>query len=314
MMNITRYAAIDIGSNAVRLLISNVMETETEVFYKKSSLIRVPVRLGIESFMHGSIGEETSDRLVESMKAFYHLMKANQVVHYKGCATSAMRDASNSQELIQRIKKEAGIDIEVISGKLEAEIIFSTHMEALFTGLDNFLYVDVGGGSTEITLFDKGVSKKSKSFNIGTLRVLEETVTEKDWLKMEIWLAEIAADYKDLSIIGSGGNINKMFKMSMKELGKPLNYKYLAKQYKDISALSYEDRMLDLDLNPDRADVIVPALEIYLNVMKWSKVDNVYVPKIGLSDGIARYAYKEYHKGSKSHKIPVFSAKDSNID
>ena len=313
-MNISRYAAIDIGSNAVRLLISNVIETETEVYYKKSSLIRVPVRLGIESFMHGEISDETADRLVEAMKAFYHLMKANQVVHYKGCATSAMRDAKNNEALINRIKFEAGIDIEIISGKFEAEIIFSTHMEALFTGLDNFLYVDVGGGSTEITLFDNGLSKKSKSFNIGTLRVLEETVTEKDWTKLENWLHEITEDYHDLSIIGSGGNINKMFKMSMKELGKPLNYKYLAKQYKDISALSYEDRMLDLDLNPDRADVIVPALEIYLNVMKWSKVDNVYVPKIGLSDGIARYAYKEYHKGSKSHKIPVFSSKDIGID
>ncbi len=313
-MNISRYAAIDIGSNAVRLLISNVIETETEVYYKKSSLIRVPVRLGIESFMHGEISDETADRLVEAMKAFYHLMKANQVVHYKGCATSAMRDAKNNEDLIQRIKKEAGIDIEIISGKLEAEIIFSTHMEALFTGLDNFLYVDVGGGSTEITLFDNGISKKSKSFNIGTLRVLEETVTDKDWSKLENWLQEITEDYRNLSIIGSGGNINKMFKMSMKELGKPLNYKYLAKQYKDISALSYENRMLDLDLNPDRADVIVPALEIYLNVMKWSKVDNVFVPKIGLSDGIARYAYKEYHKGSKSHKIPVFSSKDSGTD
>ena len=168
-MELSRYAAIDIGSNAVRLLICNVIETETEIYFRKSQLTRVPVRLGIESFIDGKISKQTADRLVEAMKAFKHLMNANEVVHYKGCATSAMRDASNGTALVDRIKKEAGINIDVISGKLEAEIIFSTHIEAIIEGIDDFLYVDVGGGSTELTIFHKGKLVTSKSFNIGTI-------------------------------------------------------------------------------------------------------------------------------------------------
>jgi exopolyphosphatase/guanosine-5'-triphosphate,3'-diphosphate pyrophosphatase len=242
------------------------------------------------------------------MKAFKHLMNANEVVHYKGCATSAMRDASNGEELIAQIKKEAKIDIDIISGKLEAEIIFATHIEAIIEGIDDFLYVDVGGGSTELTLFHKGKLIVSKSFNIGTLRVLQNMVSDKDWSKMSEWLVSNTSSYKNISIIGSGGNINKMFKMSMKEMGKPLDFKYLTKQFNTINAMSYEDRMIELDLNPDRADVIIPALQIYLNVMKWSKIDSVYVPKIGLSDGIIRYAYKDYTKTHNSKKRSVFKS------
>ena len=292
-MELSKYAAIDIGSNAVRLLICNVIETDTEVYFKKSQLTRVPVRLGIESFIDGKISKATANRLV---------------VHYKGCATSAMRDASNGEELIAQIKKEAKIDIDIISGKLEAEIIFATHIEAIIEGIDDFLYVDVGGGSTELTLFHKGKLIVSKSFNIGTLRVLQNMVSDKDWSKMSEWLVSNTSSYKNISIIGSGGNINKMFKMSMKEMGKPLDFKYLTKQFNTINAMSYEDRMIELDLNPDRADVIIPALQIYLNVMKWSKIDSVYVPKIGLSDGIIRYAYKDYTKTHNSKKRSVFKS------
>lgn len=307
-MELSRYAAIDIGSNAVRLLICNVIETDTEIYFRKSQLTRVPVRLGIESFIDGKISKQTADRLVEAMKAFKHLMNANEVVHYKGCATSAMRDASNGTALVDRIKKEADINIDVISGKLEAEIIFSTHIEAIIEGIDDFLYVDVGGGSTELTIFHKGKLVTSKSFNIGTLRVLQNMVTEKDWNKMYQWLNDNASIYKNISIIGSGGNINKMFKMSMKELGKPLDYKYLLKQYKLISAMSYEERMIKLELNPDRADVIIPALQIYLNVMKCNDINTVFVPKIGLSDGIVRFAYKDYNKSHHSNKKSVFKS------
>lgn len=306
-MNHSRYAAIDIGSNAVRLLIANVYETETEVYFKKASLIRVPVRLGVDSFIHKTISKEHADRLVDAMRGFYHLMKANEVIHYKGCATSAMRDASNSSELIARIKKEADIDIEVISGKLEAEIIFNTHMEAQFHGLDNFLYVDVGGGSTEVTLFSDGKTQKSKSFNIGTIRVMEGTVGKKEWGALQQWLSDLPPSDTERSIIGLGGNINKIFKMSMKEPGKPLTLKYLTKQYRYLSSISVDDRIMELDLNPDRADVIVPALEIYLNVMNWASVTNVYVPKIGLSDGIVRLAYKEVNASGKGRKRSVFS-------
>ena len=305
-MELSRYAAIDIGSNAVRLLICNVIETDNEIFFRKSQLTRVPVRLGIESFIDGKISKPTADRLVEAMKAFKHLMNANEVLHYKGCATSAMRDADNGELIVKRIKKEADIDIDVISGKLEAEIIFSTHIETIIKGVDDFLYVDVGGGSTELTVFHKGKLVTSKSFNIGTLRILQNTVTDKDWNKMYSWLNENASIYKDISIIGSGGNINKMFKMSMKELGKPLDYKYLLKQYKLISSMSYEERMIKLELNPDRADVIIPALQIYLNVMNCNQINTVYVPKIGLSDGIVRYAYKDFNKSHNSSKKSIF--------
>lgn len=307
-MELSKYAAIDIGSNAVRLLICNVIETDKEIYFRKSQLTRVPVRLGIESFIEGKISKNTSNRLIEAMKGFKHLMNANEVVHYKGCATSAMRDASNGTEIVARIKKEAGIDIDVISGKLEAEIIFSTHIEALIEGVDDFLYVDVGGGSTELTVFHKGKLIVSKSFNIGTLRVLNNMVTEKDWAKMYSWLQENASMYKDISIIGSGGNINKMFKMSMKELGKPLDYKYLMKQYKMISSMTYEERMIQLELNPDRADVIIPALQIYLNIMNCNQINTVFVPKIGLSDGIVRYAYKDYNRSHHIQKRSVFKS------
>ncbi|MEI6311037.1 MAG: exopolyphosphatase [Bacteroidota bacterium] len=311
-MELSKYAAIDIGSNAVRLLICNVIETDKEIYFRKSQLTRVPVRLGIESFIEGKISKTTANRLIEAMKGFKHLMNANEVVHYKGCATSAMRDASNGADIVSRIKKEAGIDIDVISGKLEAEIIFSTHIEALIEGVVDFLYVDVGGGSTELTLFHKGKLIVSKSFNIGTLRVLNNMVTEKDWSKMYDWLQEHASIYKDISIIGSGGNINKMFKMSMKELGKPLDYKYLMKQYKMISSMTYEERMIQLELNPDRADVIIPALQIYLNIMNCNQINTVFVPKIGLSDGIVRYAYKDYNQSHHIQKRSVFKSEKND--
>ena len=304
-----RYAAIDIGSNAVRLLICNVYETEEEIFFKKASLIRVPVRLGLDAFFQKSISAENADLLVEAMRGFNHIMKANQVVHYKGCATSAMRDALNGPEMVKRIKEEAEIDINIINGKLEAEIVFNTHMENQFTALENFLYVDVGGGSSEVTLFMKGSTIASRSFNIGTLRVLENAVTDTTWKEMKDWL-EALPKVDNLAIIGLGGNINKLFKLSLKEAGAPLTQKYLSKQYRILNSMSIDDRILDLDLNPDRADVIVPALEIYLNIMNWAGVSEVYVPKIGLSDGIVRVAYEELHQpaGKAKRKIVQKSA------
>ena len=201
-IQLSRYAAIDIGSNAVRLLIANVIESDDEVLFKKSSLIRVPVRLGVDAFLNKQISGDNANRLIEAMKGFYHLMRANQVIHYKGCATSAMREAANGPLIIERIRKEVGIDIEIITGKKEAQIVYDTHMEAQFEDVNDFLYVDVGGGSTEITHFYQGSFNKSRSFNIGTLRLLENTVFESDWNVMKSWLADLEPTQDDRCIIG----------------------------------------------------------------------------------------------------------------
>lgn len=295
-LNIQKFAAIDIGSNAVRLLISNVFEHQRKTYFKKASLIRVPVRLGVDSFLNHQISPENTELLLQTLKGFGHLLAANRVVYYKGCATSAMRDAANGQEIVKRIKKEANINIEIIDGALEAQIINSTQSQLQFPDLNNFIYVDVGGGSTEITVFLNHKKVDSVSFNIGTLRVLNENVDEEEWNRMKKWLNQINTKHEDLEIIGSGGNINKVFKMSLRPQSKPLSLKYINERLRYLNSFSVDERIRILDLNPDRADVIVPALQIFRNVMRWSHSKKVYVPKIGLSDGIIRIAYEEYKK------------------
>lgn len=279
MLEIKKYAAIDIGSNAVRLLISNiVLKKDSDPKFKKSSLIRVPIRLGADSFVSGTISKENCSRMVEAMKAFKLLMKVHAVERYKACATSAMRDASNGPELIELIKKEADIDIEIINGKKEAQIIASTDLSELIDGHKSYLYVDVGGGSTEFTVFSKGKLIASKSFKIGTVRLLNKDIDKKStWKEIKKWIESNTKNLKKIVLIGSGGNINKIFKMSGQAESKPLSYIYLNAHYQFLKNMSYDERISELGLNSDRADVIIPATKIYLSAMKWSNAKkNIY--------------------------------------
>lgn len=292
MIKIKKYAAIDIGSNAMRLLITNIVETEgKEAQFNKSALIRVPIRLGQDAFTVGEITEENIDRMVDAMKAFKLLMKVHKVEKYVGCATSAMREAYNGQEVVQIIKEQADININIIDGKTEAAIIASTDFEHLLKNDKNYLFVDVGGGSSEFSLFSDGKIIASKSFKAGTVRLLNEVVNDIVWQEIERWIKCKTEGLDEISLIGSGGNINKIFKMSGKQLDKPLSFIYMNSQYAYLNNLTYEERILELGLNPDRADVIVPALQVYLRAMKWSGARNIYVPKIGLADGIVKALY-----------------------
>ncbi len=292
MFRIKKYAAIDIGSNAMRLLITNIVEQDgKESQFNKNSLVRVPIRLGQDSFTVGEISEESITRMIDAMKAFRLLMKVHKVEKYLAFATSAMREANNAFEVVDIINKESDIKIEIIDGKKEATIIASTDLHHLLKTDKTYLYVDVGGGSTEFSLFSNGKIVVSKSFKAGTVRFLNEMVSEAVWKEMESWIKTNTRDYDEVTLIGSGGNINKLFKMSGKALEKPLSYIYLNSQYAFLNALTYEQRISELGLNPDRADVIIPATQIYLNAMKWSGARNIYVPKIGLSDGIVKAMY-----------------------
>jgi exopolyphosphatase/guanosine-5'-triphosphate,3'-diphosphate pyrophosphatase len=292
MMEIKKYAAIDIGSNAMRLLIVNIVEQEgKEPQFNKSSLVRVPIRLGQDAFTVGEISEENVDRMCDAMKAFNLLMKVHRVESYKAFATSAMREAYNGKEVVDIIKDKADIIIEIIDGKKEAAIIASTDLHHLIKTDETYLFVDVGGGSTEFTLFSNGKLVNSKSFKAGTVRLLNEMVCDVVWEEIEKWIKINTADFEEVTLIGSGGNINKLFKMSGKAQEKALSYIYLNSQYSFLNSLTYEQRVSELGLNPDRADVIVPATRIYLNAMKWSGARHIYVPKIGLSDGIVKAMY-----------------------
>lgn len=292
MINIRKFAAIDIGSNAMRLLIANVVEQEgKEPQFNKSSLVRVPIRLGQDAFTVGEISQENIDRMVDAMKAFNLLMKVHKVERYMAFATSAMREAYNAKEVVALIKKKADIKIEIIDGKKEAAIIASTDLHHLIKSDETYLFVDVGGGSTEFTLFSSGKMITSRSFKAGTVRLLNNMVHDVVWDEIEKWIKTNTADYEEVTLIGSGGNINKLFKMSGKQQEKPLSYIYINSQYAFLNSLTYEQRIAELGLNSDRADVIIHATRIYLNAMKWSGARQIYVPKIGLSDGIVKAMY-----------------------
>ncbi|MDY0780033.1 exopolyphosphatase [Tenacibaculum sp. IB213877] len=293
-MKIKKYGAIDIGSNAIRLLIANIIEEKgKEPKFKKSSLVRVPIRLGADVFVSGQISEGNKKRMIDAMEAFKLLMSVHGVERYKACATSAMREAANGKEVGKEIAIKTGVEIDIIDGKKEAAIISFTDLNNLINSEDTYLYVDVGGGSTEFTVFSKGKIINSKSFKIGTVRLINNTKEEnkKIFKKVEAWIKQHTQDFKRISLIGSGGNINKIFKMSGREMGKPISYIYLNAQYQFLKKMSYSERISELSLNPDRADVIVPATKIYLSAMKWSNARKIYVPKIGLSDGIIKSLY-----------------------
>ncbi|WP_397446094.1 Ppx/GppA phosphatase family protein [Polaribacter sp. R77954] len=293
-LTIKKYGAIDIGSNAIRLLVSNIVIKEgKETQFKKSSLVRVPIRLGADAFVKGFISDENITRMVNAMKAFKLLMDVHNVERYKACATSAMREAKNGDEVVAEILDKTGIQIDIIGGKEEAAIISSTDLNQLIEGDNSYLYVDVGGGSTEFTIFSGGKITNSKSFKMGTVRLLnnKKSVNKEIFANVEKWITKNTKNLKKIALIGSGGNINKLFKMSGRTEGKPISYIYLNAQYQFLKQMSYQERISELSLNPDRADVIIPATKIYLSAMKWSGSRKIYVPKIGLADGIIKSLY-----------------------
>lgn len=294
MLRIKKYGAIDIGSNAIRLLITNIIEGEngSAPQFKKSDIIRVPVRLGQDVFTKGHITEPNINRMTEAIQAFKLLMDVHGVVRYKACATSAMREATNGNDVKVYIAEQTQIQIDIIDGKKEAEIISFTDLNKSLERDKSYLYVDVGGGSTELTIIDQLKITESKSFKIGSVRLLNKTVDKKTiWPDIENWIKSNTSELSKVQMIGSGGNINKVFKMSGKPLNTSLSYAYLKAQHKFLKNMSYEDRIVKLGLNTDRADVIVPATKIYLNAMKWSGAKKIFVPKIGLSDGIIKSMY-----------------------
>lgn len=292
MLKIKKFGAIDIGSNAIRLLIANVLERDDEpAIFRKSALIRVPIRLGEDVFKSKEISQENLDRMIDAMKAFRLLMNAHRVTQYRACATSAMREANNGHAFAKIIKAKTTIDIEIIDGSEEAAIIAATDLHALLSDDQNYLYVDVGGGSTEFTVYSEGKLIVSRSFKIGTVRLLNDLVSHKDWEELQSWIREHTVSFERLNLVGSGGNINKIFKLSGRKIGKPLSYLFMTQFFEELQSYSYEDRIVDMGLNQDRADVIIPAMRIYLSAMKWGRSKQIFVPKIGLADGIIKSQY-----------------------
>lgn len=302
-MKLLRFAAIDIGSNAIRLLFTNVVEEGKTTAFRKSSLIRVPLRLGDDAFNSGKIPPQKIEKMVKTMQAFKLLIDVHDVVAFRACATSAMREAKNSSEIVARVLRETGIEIEVIDGKEEAEIIYANQIVELLNDNSYYLYVDVGGGSTEVTLFGEKRMIDSRSFNVGTIRVLGGKVSKDDFSEIKEWIKSLNIEKKKVSLIGSGGNINKIFKLSGKKNDTELSYGELNEIFKFINYYSIDERIRILGLNPDRADVIIPASDIYLKIMKWAKSDRIIVPTIGVSDGIVHKLYTDY----KSAKQRVLS-------
>lgn len=295
-MKVKKLAAIDIGSNAIRILISNVFEVEgSQPIFMKSEMVRVPIRLGEDSFTVGEISSKNIKRIIKAMKAFKLIMKINGVKNYMACATSALRESNNSEEIVKKVKKKTGIKIEVIDGKREAQIISNTTILDSIAQKKNFLYVDVGGGSTEFSILQNGKRIVSKSFKVGTVRMLNDMVNDRVWLEIEKWIVTNTKNIDKINLLGSGGNINKLFKLSNTKEGKPLLYITINTFYQELKKMSYDERILKYNLDLDRADVILPALEIYLKALKWSGASKVYVPKIGLSDGMIKDMYKKYN-------------------
>jgi exopolyphosphatase/guanosine-5'-triphosphate,3'-diphosphate pyrophosphatase len=295
-LKIKKYAAIDIGSNAMRVLISNVVETKEEVYFQKNALVRAPIRLGEDSFTLGEISKKNLKRMISAMKAFKLLMKVHGVSHYQAYATSALREANNSREVVEQVKKKAGIKIEIIDGRKEAEIISNSKISDFLNTQKTFLFVDVGGGSTEFTFINEGKRVCSKSFKIGTVRLINNLVDDRIWEAIRNWITKNAQPYHKITLMGSGGNINKLFKLSNIKEGKPLSVIKLNQIFLELESLSYEDRIVKFELNPDRADVIIPAARIYLKALEWSGGQRIYVPKFGLSDGMIKYMHKNKRK------------------
>lgn len=294
------FAAIDIGSNAMRLLFCRVYSVDGKPHFSKEELIRMPIRLGDDVFTDGLISQQKADRLITALKGFSELIKAYGVIDYRAVATSAMRDASNGAQIIERVKTESGINVEIIDGKNEAALVFSNHIEELLNPKFAYLYIDVGGGSTELTLYYNNKVIAAKSFNIGTVRMLLDKVDKNEWEEMKSWLKRNTLGIHPLSAIGSGGNINKIFKMSGKKETKHMSYEKLKNIYDMLCSYTYQERIERLDLKPDRADVIIPAAKIFLSVMKNADIEKVFVPQVGLSDGLVHMMYDTHIKNEKN--------------
>lgn len=292
-----KFAAIDIGSNAIRILFYNVFEDDKEPVFKKISLLRLPIRLGEDVFSLGRISDKKIQKLSRSMSAFKALMDVYEVDGYRAYATSAMREAENGLEAIQKIYYETGVTINIIDGKTEADVIFSNKITENPDPKKSYLFIDVGGGSTELTLFSKNKKIMSSSFNLGTVRILSGKVGEEEWKRLKNFLKEINEKVtEDLIGIGSGGNINRLHKLAALKEGKALSVKKLKDMYETLNAMSYHDRTHILGLNTDRADVIIPACEIYLFITKICDIKQIQVPRIGLSDGIIKELYEEHKR------------------
>ena len=289
-----KLAAIDIGSNAARLLITEVTQVNGDKpVFTKMNLFRMPLRLGFDVFEHGKVSENKRKMFVETIKSFAHLLKAYNIENVIACATSAMRDASNSKEILEEIKLKTGIEIRIISGDEEATYIYENHIAENLDKEHSYLYIDVGGGSTELTFFDQGKLMYKESFNIGTIRLLKNMVEDDAWNEMKEHLKSNTKSKLPMVAIGSGGNINKVFTLSKRKEGKSLSAQSLKDYYKEFISVNLEERIKIYKLKEDRADVIVPALQIYINVMRWANIDQIYVPKIGLADGLIQHLYEE---------------------
>ena len=286
-MKVDKYAGIDIGSNGVRLLIINIYEKNGQRVYNKNMLVRAPIRLGSDSFVHNEIKEDTLHKLVLAMQSFKNLMDIYGVSKYKACATSAIREAQNNQDVISKVYEKSGIQIEIIDGKEEADIIFKTQINDFLKNDEAYLFIDVGGGSTEITYYNNKKRVQSKSFKIGTVRALKQLVSKTEWEEVYEFIKELKIKEGTFAV-GTGGNINTLFKNSRKPLGSLLSYNYIKEQHKILNELTVDERIIEFGFNPDRADVIVPALDIYLNIMKKGGLKQILVPKIGLADGIVK--------------------------
>ncbi len=289
-----RLAAIDIGSNAARLLISDVIPgPQDEVEFIKTALVRVPLRLGFDVFDKGEISAAKTEKILKTIKSYKLLLDVYEVKHLKACATSAMRDAVNAPEIIKKVKAQTGIEIKVISGQEEASFIYENHIAENMKKDESYLYIDVGGGSTELTFFSDGKLVFKESFNIGTIRLLKNQVAEAQWDEMKEFVRTKTKGHHHVTAIGSGGNINKIFSISKRNEGKPLSLELLRDYFKEFSTMELSQRMSLYKLREDRADVIVPALLIYINVMRWADTEEIFVPKIGLADGLIHTLYEE---------------------
>ena len=292
------FAAVDIGSNAMRLLFCRAYEVNGKPVFSKEELIRLPIRLGEDVFLNGKISDKKADKLTTAMRGFSELIKVYEVDAYRAVATSAMRDASNGLEVIERIQREAGLTVEIIDGKVEAQLVFSNHIEEMLNPKHAYLYIDVGGGSTELTLYYNHRVMASRSFNIGTVRMLLDKVEKDEWDKMKSWIKSTTLGVRPLSAIGSGGNINKIFKMTKKD-NKSLSYNKLKGINDMLNSYTYNERVEVLGLKPDRADVIIHASKIFITIMKTADIENIFVPQIGLSDGIVHDLYDK----AKAEKV-----------
>ena len=291
-MKIKKYAAIDIGSNAVRILVTSVVSYKKKTVFLKNALVRVPIRLGQDAFTNGNISDKNIKRMIKSMKAFRLLMEVHGVKDYLAFATSALRDAKNGSYLVEKVLKKSGIKIEIINGKKEAKIISNTNVFDTINKEKTFLYVDIGGGSTEFSILINGKRNQSKSFKIGTVRLLNSKVEQVTLDEAETWVRRHTHMHERIYLLGTGGNINKLHKIANINDNSPISYLTLKALYNQLDALTYEERIVDLGLNPDRSDVILLAAKLFIKILNWSGAKDIYVPKVGLSDGMIRELYK----------------------